>query len=188
MSRRNKILIPFMTVLTACLPGHAGAQPRIPHFEIQAGCEYMYEMSRKPGVAVDVGGRIGITDKYYAAASLHAGINNGYYTVEDDGEQMQREDNLREYMLGIGPGVYLYSEGDRWINAELLMGYGFGERTSQKIAENDRPLNGFAAAFRIGTEFAMSNGLIWGLNTAAYCIGKKIHPAINLKIGFFLDL
>ena len=184
----NALRLHLIALLLCALSLCATAQTGYPQLDLQAGYELFPDMSCKSGYTLNIGTRYAFTDKYFIAATLHAGINNGTYEGIYAGERTQLDHTLREYMLGIGPGLYLYNGGDRWVYADLLVGYGFGEQLKASSDSQCTTLNGFASALRIGAEYQLKAGHIIGICAAAYLTGQQLRPAINLKYGLFLNL
>lgn len=178
----------LVTLLWCSLSLWTRAQAGYTQIDLQAGYELFPDMSCKSGYNLNIGMRYAFSDKYYASATLHAGINNGTYQAVYAGEPAQLDHTLREYMLGIGPGVYLYNGGNRWLYADLLVGYGFGEELKASSASQSTPLSGFASAVRIGAEYQLTTGHVIGICAGGYLTGKQLRPAINLKYGLFLNL
>lgn len=184
----NPLRFHLAALLLCALSLSARAQAGYTHVDLQAGYELFPDMSSKSGYNLNIGTRYALNDKYFIAATLHAGINNGTYEGIYAGEPTQLDHTLREYMLGIGPGLYLYNGGDRWLYADLLAGYGFGEELKSSSDSQRTTLNGFASALRIGAEYQLKAGHIIGICAAAYLTGQQLRPAINLKYGLFLNL
>jgi len=164
------------------------AQKGYLHMELQGGYELFPGMSNKSGYDINVGGRYSFSDKYYVACNLHAGINNGSYKGVYAGETTSLDHTLREYMFGVGPGIYLYNGGNRWIYADVLAGYGWGEELKASADSSTKSLSGFASAVRLGVEYQLSWGWIIGTSAGAYLVGDRVRPAINLKLGFLMNL
>lgn len=118
---------------------------------------------------------------------IHSGINNGSYKGMYAGEKTKLKHNMREYMIGAGPGVYLYNGGDKWVYADVLLGYGFGEEKKASEDSSAKSLDGFAAALQIGAEGQTESGWIFGANMGGYVVGGKIRPALSLKCGLLLN-
>ena len=95
---------------------------------------------------------------------------------------------MREYMLGVGPGIYLYNGGDQWIYADVLVGYGFGEELKSSEDSERRSLNGLATAVQIGIERQTKSGWIIGINTGGFLVGGKIRPTVCLKCGALFSI
>lgn len=164
------------------------AQAEYVHIELQGGYEWFHDMSNKSGYSIGIGSRYSFNNRYFVSCLIHAGINNGSYDGVYAGEQTKLDHTLREYMIGAGPGVYIYNGGDKWIFADLLLGYGFGEELKSASESTSKTLNGFASAARIGAEFQINNGLILGVNTGGYLVGGQVRPVLNLKLGMFINL
>lgn len=158
------------------------------HIELQGGYELFHDMSNKSGYDLGLGCRYGINERFYGAFMLHGGINNGHYEGIYASEKTKLDHTMREYMIGLGPGMYLYNGGNSWIFAEILLGYGFGEELKSAEESTRKSLDGFASAARIGVDFQISNGLILGLNTGAYLVGGEVRPVVNVKVGMLLNL
>jgi len=169
--------------------GVAGlAQAGYTHIELQGGYEYFPDMSKKSGIGLNLGARYAFDEKFFIAALIHSGINNGKYEGQYAGETTKLKHTMREYMIGAGPGFYLYNGGDKWIYADLLVGYGFGEEL--KASENSirHSLNGLASAIQIGVERQADSGWIYGMNLGGYLVGGNVRPAISVKCGLLLNL
>ncbi len=184
MSRLRFLTVLLLGSLGLC----AGAQAEYTHIDLQGGYELFPDMSCKSGYNLNIGMRYVWNERYFVSATLHAGINNGTYEALYAGEYAQLDHTLREYMAGIGPGIYLYNGGDRWIYADILAGYGFGEELKASSDSQTSSLNGFASAVRIGVEYQLNAGHIIGVCAGGYMTGKQIRPAVNLKYGLFLNL
>ena len=104
----------FIILLILCAAAKSSAQEKLTHFEVYGGYECFPDMTNKSGWSINAGAGYAFTQKYYMAAMLHCGINNGKFTGMYAGEKTRLSHNLREYMIGIGPGVYLYNGGDKW--------------------------------------------------------------------------
>lgn len=177
------------TLLILCAAAKSSAQEKLTHFEVYGGYECFPDMTNKSGWSINAGAGYAFTQKYYMAAMLHCGINNGKFTGMYAGEKTRLSHNLREYMIGIGPGIYLYNGGDKWIHADVLLGYGFGEETKDGSDEAKRKsLDSFATAVRLGLEYQLNNGIILGINAGGYYVGNEIRPAVCAKIGFYTPL
>lgn len=168
--------------------GKCFAQAGYLHIELQGGYEYFSTMSNKSGFDFNIGCRYAFDDRYFAAAMLHSGINNGTYEGMYAGEKTDLDHTLREYMIGVGPGLYLYNGGNRWIYADLLAGYGFGEELKSSSDSRSESLEDFALALHLGAEYQISNGWVIGGCIGGYYVGGEIRPALNLKWGIFLNL
>lgn len=164
------------------------AQAGYTHVEIQGGYEMFPDMSKKSGLSLNLGARYSFNERYFVATMLHCGINNGSYDGVYAGEQTKLDHTLREYIIGAGPGIYLYNGGDKWIYTDLLVGYGFGEELKSSENSSSRSLSGFATAAQVGVEYQLNNGLILGSNIAGYYIGERISFSINLKCGVLLNI
>ncbi|WP_294628472.1 outer membrane beta-barrel protein [uncultured Bacteroides sp.] len=183
MKPKALLTLLLLYVSVGCL-----AQAGYTHIEVQSGYELFPDMSNKSGFGLNIGGRYAFNDNCFVAGMLHCGVNNGSYNGMYAGEMTKLDHTLREYMLGVGPGMYLYNGGDRWIYVDVLFGYGFGEELKDASTCISRPLNGFATAARCGVEYQLKNGWIVGANIGGYLVGKHIRPAICLKWGVFLNL
>lgn len=177
----------WLAWLLGCCAVSGFAQAGYLHVELQAGYELFPEMSAKSGYDINIGGRYAFNDRYFVAGTLHGGINNGTYEGVYAGEPTRLDHTLRSYMVGVGPGVYLYNGGDGWIYADVLAGYGFGEELKSSAESRSKSLAGLAAALRLGVEKQLA-GHIVGLSVGGYLVGGRIRPAINLKWGLFLNL
>lgn len=181
-----KLLLLFGLFLWAGAKG--SAQTGYTHVELQGGYELFPSMSNKSGFCLNLGARYAFSEKFFIASLLHCGINNGTYEGVYAGETISLKHTLREYMLGAGPGIYLYNGGNKWIYADVLFGYGFGEELKASENSTSKSLNGFAAAVQLGIERQINNGLIIGVNTGVHLIGGKVSPSLCLKAGMFLNL
>ncbi|NPD90856.1 outer membrane beta-barrel protein [Xylanibacter muris] len=164
------------------------AQTGYLHIELQGGYELFHDMSNKSGYDINIGCRYAFNERFFAACTLHGGINNGTYEGIYAGEPTKLDHTMREYMIGAGPGIYLYNGGNKWIYADILAGYGFGEELKASSESQSKSLNGFASAARIGAEYQTKNGWIIGLNAGGYLVGGELRPAINMKFGVFFNL
>lgn len=165
------------------------AQAGYTHVELQGGYELFPNMSDKSGYGLNIGGRYTFNDRYFVAGILHCGINNGKYYGMYAGENTKLNHTLREYMLGAGPGIYLYNGGNQWIYADILFGYGFGEELKDNATESiSKSLNSFATAVQCGVEYQLKSGWIIGVNIGGYLIDRNIRPIVCLKWGMFLNL
>ncbi len=183
-----KLLRIFVIFLLFCYSRENFAQNGYLHVELQGGYEYFSKMSDKSGYDFNIGCRYAFSDRYFAAAMLHSGINNGTYEGLYAGEIADLDHTLREYLVGIGPGIYLYNGGNRWIYADLLAGYGFGEELKSSAASHSKSLESFAIAIHLGAEYQIANGWVIGAGIGGYYVGREICPAVNLKWGVFLNL
>ena len=175
-------------LLFLCIATKAFAQAGYTQIELQGGYELFPDMSKKSGVALNLGARYAFDERYFIAALLHCGINNGSYEGEYTGETTSLKHTMREYMLGVGPGIYLYNGTDQWIYADVLVGYGFGEELKASEDSKTRSLNGLATAVQIGAERQTSAGWIFGANLGGYLVGGKVRPAVCLKCGAFFNI
>lgn len=173
--------------LLLCVWASGFAQAGYTHVELQGGYELFPGMSNKSGVCLNLGGRYAFNERLFVAAMIHSGINNGSYKGMYAGEKTKLKHNMREYMIGAGPGVYLYNGGDKWIYADVLLGYGFGEEKKASEDSSAKSLDGFAAAVQIGAEGQTESGWIFGANMGGYVVGGKIRPALSLKCGLLLN-
>ena len=98
-------LLLFPLLLCAWASGFA--QAGYTHVELQGGYELFPGMSNKSGVCLNLGGRYAFNERLFVAAMIHSGINNGSYKGMYAGEKTKLKHNMREYMIGAGPGVYL---------------------------------------------------------------------------------
>lgn len=183
-----KLRILLLLPLLFCT-GIAGlAQAGYTHIELQGGYEFFPGMSNKSGIGLNFGARYAFDEKYYVAALIHSGINNGKYEGLYAGETTKLKHTMREYMVGAGPGFYLYNGGDKWIYADLLIGYGFGEELKASENSTTKSLNSIASALRMGVEQQTDGGWIFGVNLGGYLVGGKIRPAICLKGGALFNI
>lgn len=159
------------------------AQVSYTHIELQGGYELFPDMSKKSGTSLNMGIRYAFDERYFIAALMHCGINNGSYKGLYAGEITNLKHTLREYMIGVGPGIYLYNGGNKWIYADILIGYGFGEEL--KVSENStsQSLNGFATTVQVGIERQTNRGWIIGVNMGGHLVGGKLRPEVCLKCG-----
>ncbi|MDC2175205.1 outer membrane beta-barrel protein [Bacteroides thetaiotaomicron] len=158
------------------------------HIELQGGYELFPDMSKKSGTSFNIGARYTFNEKYFVATLLHCGINNGTYEGVYAGETTKLDHTLREYMIGVGPGIYLYNGGNKWIYANILIGYGFGKELKTSANSTSGSLNSFATTSQVGIEYQLNNGWIIGANIGGYLVGGKIRPAACLKWGVLLSL
>ncbi len=184
MSRfRFFVLLLLFGCSAACFP-----QAGYLHVELQGGYELFHDMSGKSGYDINIGCRYTLDNRFFAACMLHGGINDGTYEGIYAGEPTRLDHTMREYMIGVGPGVYLYNGGNRWIFADVMAGYGFGEELKSSSESETTSLDGFAASARLGAEYQMKNGWVVGANVGGYLVGGTVRPAVNLKWGMFLNL
>ncbi len=184
MKLKSLLLIPlFLYAVTACF-GQAGYT----HVELQGGYELFPDMSSKSGLGLNLGARYAFDEKYFIATLLHCGINNGSYKDLYAGETTKLKHTLREYMIGAGPGIYLYNGGSEWIYTDILIGYGFGEELKASENSRRRSLNGLASAIQIGVERQTESGWVVGMNLGGYLVGGNIRPAISVKCGALLNI
>ena len=183
---RLKRLLLFPLLLCAWADGFA--QEDYTHVELQGGYELFPGMSNKSGVCLNLGGRYAFNERFFAAAMIHSGINNGSYMGTYAGERTKLKHNMREYMIGAGPGVSVYNGGEKWIYADVLLGYGFGEERRASEESSTKSLDGFAAAAHIGAEGQTEGGWVLGASLGGYFVGGEIRPALSLKCGLLLNL
>ncbi len=155
------LFLPLLFVGTGAL-----AQVGYTHIELQGGYELFPDMSKKSGGNLNFGVRYAFSERYFMATIMHCGINNGSSEGQYAGEVTNLKHTMREYMLGVGPGIYLYNGGDQWIYADVLVGYGFGEEL--KSSED--------------------SGWIIGINTGGFLVGGKIRPTVCLKCGALFSI
>ncbi len=178
----------LLSALLLCARMGGFAQADYTHVELQGGYEPFPGMSNKSGVCLNLGGRYAFNERFFVAAMIHSGINNGSYKGMYAGEKTRLKHNMREYMIGAGPGVYLYNGGDKWIYADVLLGYGFGEEKKASEDSYTKSLNGFAAAVQVGAERQTESGWVFGANLGGYFVGGEVRPALCLKCGLLLNL
>lgn len=183
---RLKLLLLFLLFFSAVT--NSFAQVGYTHIELQGGYELFPNMSNKSGISLNMGARYAFDERYFAAALLHCGINNGSYDGLYAGEITKLKHTLREYIIGVGPGVYLYNGGDKWIYADILVGYGCGEERKASENSTSRSLNGFATIVQVGVERQLNSGWIIGVNMDGYLVGGKIRPAVCLKCGALFSI
>lgn len=188
MRNNNFVIFVLLCLLTLLFATDCRAQAGYLHVELQGGYELFHDMNNKSGYDYGIGCRYAFNDKFFASCLLHGGINNGTYKGMYAGEMINLDHTMREYMIGAGPGMYLYNGGNRWIFADILFGYGFGEELKSASESIKKSLNSFASAARIGVEYQLNNGIIIGLNTGGYLVGGQIRPVLNFKVGAFLNL
>lgn len=177
------LFLPLLFVGTGAL-----AQVGYTHIELQGGYELFPDMSKKSGGNLNFGVRYAFSERYFMATIMHCGINNGSYEGQYAGEVTNLKHTMREYMLGVGPGIYLYNGGDQWIYADVLVGYGFGEELKSSEDSERRSLNGLATAVQIGIERQTNSGWIIGINTGGFLVGGKIRPTVCLKCGALFSI
>lgn len=175
-------------LLLLCGATKAFAQTGYTHIELQGGYELFPDMSKKSGGTLKFGARYAFDERFFMASMIHCGINNGSYEGVYAGETTSLKHTLREYMIGVGPGVYLYNGGDKWIYADILVGYGFGEELKASEDSERRSLSGFASAVQIGVERQTKGGWIVGVNAGAHLVGGKVRPDICLKCGALFSI
>ncbi|MCD8237378.1 MAG: outer membrane beta-barrel protein [Prevotellaceae bacterium] len=181
-------LKPLLILLSFLIGMNSFAQTGYTHIELQGGYELFPDMSNKSGIGFNVGARYAFTEKYFVATLLHCGINNGSYEGMYAGETTKLDHTLREYMIGAGPGIYLYNGGNKWIYTDILVGYGFGEELKSSENSSSKSLNSLAVTVQTGAEYQLNNGWIIGANIGGYLVGGKIRPAICLKWGVLITL
>lgn len=115
----------FVISQMLCICEICMAQADCFHVEFQARYEFFHVMSNKSGCDFNIGCRYAFDDRYYAALILHGGIDNGSYKGVYAGEITKLDHTMCEYMLGVGPEFYLYSDCYRWIYVDIIAGYGF---------------------------------------------------------------
>jgi len=184
---RLKPLLLFQLFLLA-ETNNVSAQADYTHIELQCGYELSSYMSNKSGVSLNMGGRYAFSERYFVAALVHCGINNGTYKGIYAGETTDLKHTLREYMIGAGPGIYLYNGGNKWIYADVFVGYGFGEERKASENSTSRSLNGFATAVQVGVERQTKGGWILGVNMGGHLIGGKVSPTVCLKCGALFSI
>lgn len=162
------------------------AQKEYSHFEAQAGYELFPDLKQKSGVTFGLGGRYNFNDRYFAAALLQYGMSIGNFGNSDD--LFDTTDySLREYMIGVGPGMYLFNWEDGWVYADVLLGYGRGLNTDIPDYYSTGFLKKFAGAVQVGIEYVTVGDCIVGANISSFLLGGKFRASIGIKCGLLLD-
>lgn len=194
MMGRRRDLFAFILIGAWFATAPLYGQKHLLHIDVQAGYEYFPRMSRPSGWNADISSRWGFTDRIFATLRLHGGINRGYTDRATAGGHVRQSHNMEEYMLGVGPGIYLYNKNGCWIYAEISGGYGWGEKTGIPSHGNPtettaHPFRGAAAALRAGIEKQVGHGHILGIVCGANSyIGEGCYPTVAIKYGVWLDL
>lgn len=192
--QNKKIIVLLPVFLLLWTQTHA--QKGYYQLSVGGGYEHFTQMYKSAGWNLNIDGKYHITDYWYAAATLHCGVNNGtkteYHEVYGITEKYRLDNTLREYLLGIGPGVNFLRDGNRWAYLHALIGYGWGEELKSEWGNNvpeNIPVsfrNGLGGAISLGYDY-QPNSWIFGAALNTYYIGDRINVSLNLKVGFFLS-
>ncbi len=190
----NKKIITSLILLLSV--GQTYAQKGYYQLSVGGGYEHFTQMYKSAGWNVNIDGKYFVSDIWYAAATLHCGVNDGakteYHEVYGISEKYRLNNTLREYLLGIGTGINFLRDGNRWAYLHALIGYGWGEELKSKWGNNTPEniptsfRNGLAGAVSLGYDY-QPKSWIFGAALNTYYIGDRINVSLNLKIGFFLS-
>lgn len=175
-------------------PLSALGQKGLLHIDLQGGYAYFPRMSRPSGWNFNIGSRWGITDRYFAALQLNGGINHGHTRQMYAGEMTRTDHDKNTYMLGAGPGIYLYNSTACQVYTHLALGYGWGEEngkpdTAHPDEISRRTFCGVAMMWQAGVEREVGGWHILGLGCGlSYIWGERPLPTIYLKYGLYFDL
>lgn len=164
------------------------AKAQVIHIDVSGGLQYFPGMTKKIGWDYNLGGRLMVTDNWFAAALIHGGFDHGHYTGIYANEEKQLKHNREAFFLGLGAGYLRPINDHLHANLQLLGGWGSVETVGnpeQKVVNDieQKLFKGFSAAAVIGLDYYLPSAGIWGVNITTQYIDGHLLPSINLKYG-----
>lgn len=171
------------------------AQKGVNLFSLIAGYEGFPENHVPRGFNVGVEFKHYLNNCFYAVTNFHAGVNNGYKEVKFPVVTSVYENDVREYMLGIGLGADLLQIKKHKIYLQATVGMGRSEESSsitnydkesgkQDKQTTENEFTRYAVSATAGYDYQVTKWLSLGVNYTGWKIGTEYTNSANAKIGF----